>query len=791
MINITNKQKLMLLQISLSFAAVCLSGTAAAAAASIVVNGSSQTWASGGTPGATPATDGTRTTANARALDNVSITSAHTLTVTNNTTANDGSGSTNTFSLGDITNPSAAGAVTVQTGSANNLTVGMSSVSLTGAFTTTNNQGTGVTSTTTVTGNFSSGGVATVTGGAHANAASTLILQGATNSASSFSLADGTATATLSFTGAASKTVSGAINGGGTGQGAVTVATSDVTFANTVGSTNRLKNFTVSSGATATLSAGTLAATTITNAGTLVLGAATTATGSTAFTNSGSLNLNATATLSGGTVELNGSGTDSAGIITMGTTSYTDNVMLNAAGISGNVTATHVVKIVPAATFNSGTITVIKTMNSAGSAANAAKFTATNSLITNYAFSLANSNADLNMTATQKPNSEIAASINTNTVAADAFAKAVVATTSNTTVSTAYTNAVSTGGAAAKLAAEQSAPNPDGGFNQISTQTSQVVLNSTSQRLDGLRNGGGAVTMLGAIQSAGLSAGNGAQTMGIWVRPYAYLGKQQDIGSVAGYDSKTRGLIGGFDKRITENMRLGFSVGYSKSNVHSGGVGRNETDIGGKQTTLYGDYTTERYFIESMIGYATNKVDTSRVISFGGLNQKAFGEYDAEQYFARVGAGMPIAFGKGGQHVLTPEIDLDLSRLESDAYTETGADVLNLQVTPDPVNLALASAGIQYKYKHAIRSGILNHTIRLGGGYDMVNENGIATMRFLSGSTAFTSTAPDISPLQGHAGLGIGYTTFDDVFRLMLDYDAEKREGFLGHSIRLEWRYNF
>jgi uncharacterized protein with beta-barrel porin domain len=816
MINITNKQKLLLLQISISFAAVGVAGSVRA----IDMNAAGQ-WASASNGAGTGAS-----IAQARGsstVDTVNITGNATLTISNTGgTANDGNG-LDTFVVGGITNTSGVGNVTVETGRtpilpASALTTTIDYVSISGAFSSSNrnvddanvattitgslaatlgvfvsNNETTTTKTSalTVGGNLTSGGAVNITAGNATSAHASLTLSGDSNVATTgFTLTDAAGgaggRATLSFQGD-TQTVSGTINGASSGDGAVLVGGDSVTFSGNIGAT-MLHSFQVSSGKTATLNGSILGAETITNSGTMVFGTTTTASfqGS-GFANEGTLTLNNKLTLSGGQVDLNSSGTDSTGIITMGTSTYTDNTMINVNGVSA-VNATNIVKVVPVATFNSGTITVVKSI-ATGTARDADKFTATNNVITNYTFSLDSS--DINMTATPKPVSDIASSLQTTQFSSEALLRGLNATTSDTTINNAYANAVSSGGSAARIAAEQSAMNPDGGSARTSLQNAQIVLNSTSQRLDGLRDGAGTVTTLGMIQSAGLSAGNAGNTMGIWVRPYAYLGTQDDIDRVAGYESKTQGITGGFDKLITDNIRLGFSVGYSNANVQSGGFGKNETDVKGKQTTLYGDYTADSYFIEAMLGYATNTVNTSRVITFGGLNQKALGEYNAHQYFARMSAGLPVAFGSGNHHVLTPEIGLDLSRLTSDAYTETGAGVLNLQVTPAPVNVALATAGLQYKYKHGIRNGVLSYVTRFGAGYDLVNDNGIATMKFASGSTSFSSTAPDISPLEGHAGLGIGYNTFEDQFRLMLNYDAEVRESFLGHTVRLEWRYNF
>lgn len=893
MLNLSNKQKLLLLQVSLSFAAVCVTGSAGAANLSMSVN---TTWGSG-------ALANSSSVANASSGDNVDIGTIATaaLTITNNGTATNGGG-LNAFNVGSITNTggvsgtSSAASVAVVTGSTNNLTTTISSVNISGDFsvsnqnahnasvsttisnelssttlTITNNEveTTNKAITTTVAGNLTVTGAATLTAGTLASNTANLTLTGATVSAGSFVLTEsnsgttsltfnrtsaqavsgaitntsgkgtvavngaggnatfssnvgtssaakllafnvsgqgggattatvnadlnattitlddnsGTNTATLALSGSAAQTVSGSIVGGSSGEGIVTVNNATgVTFANSIGSVG-LRSFTVASGKVATLgsSATALSAATVTNSGTLTVSAGTTLTSGTAFYNNGNLVLNDKLTTSGTitTFDLANTG---ASTITMGASSYTGDVMINAASVT-TVAATNTVTVVPYSNMLSGSVTVVR----AGTTAPlASQFTATGTNLMDYVFARANSNMDVTMTPTAKSADTLVSSLGITPVEAQVVAPLLSVANGNSTVTSAI-NSAATSTVGAKAIAVQSNPDTSGALANNIAQNTGVVLNTVSERLNISRNN--AIPTVSQIKSAGLSAGNEPNRTGIWVKPYVYMGDQKEIDGVAGYKNKTYGALLGIDRLLTDRLRLGVSTGYSNANIHGGGLGQNDTDVTGYQASLYGDYTTEKYFIDGIVGYGTNEINTSRRITFGGLNQVALGEYNAQQYFARLEAGRPFHLAE--HHVLTPTAGFDYSHLESDPYTETGADVLNLRVTPDSVNVGLVTVGMRYQHTNVLQKAAIHQVVRLGAGYDVIDDNGIATTKFASGTIDFRSTAPDISPLEGHAGLGLGYASADDVAHVTLDYDAELREKFVGHSIRLEWRYNF
>lgn len=228
---------------------------------------------------------------NAKAGDNVAITTnGATLTVENNGIGNDGSG-LNTFNVGDVTNTGAgvSGNLTIQNGldyttngpganTGSPLTAVINSVTLGGNVLVANrdvdNQSTSATFTNAstiggtlnitnnetsvakavaldVNGDLTVTGVTTLTantGGGGANA--TLNVFGNATFTGGVVLDDNTGTSTLTLDGTSAQTVAGAINGGaGNNEGFLVVAnTAGATFTGIIGGTSTLNTITISNG---------------------------------------------------------------------------------------------------------------------------------------------------------------------------------------------------------------------------------------------------------------------------------------------------------------------------------------------------------------------------------------------------------------------------------------------------------------------------------------------------------------------------------------------------------------
>lgn len=570
-------------------------------------------------------------------------------------------------------------------------------------------------------------------------------------------------TASVTFDGTSTQTI-GAID--------VTSSTgaTDITFSNSVNLGGNIG--TTAAADTVTLAAGK----TLTTTAARTIKAA-------AFNNSGTLSLANTLTLSGaGTFDL-GANAASKIVMSSPSTSYSGGTLISANTGGSTVNATNAISLVPHSTFNSGSLTLVDTDGGTGNIDAVNKWNVTSNALTTYTVSV-NGAGDVILTATEKSAGTIAANLGTTADAVTALSAGVQATKGDTAVANAYNTALLAGGSEAKKAAEQSQPNVTASAAQAITSAARGSAGAVSARLASARTG----VQVAGLQETGVAAGDGSKRNGGWGKAFGNIAEQSERDGFAGYDSHTYGVAVGMDNKVTETVRVGAAVSYAQSNIDSKDTSKAETDINSYQVAVYGSYEPGKYYVEGQLAYAYNQVDTTRQINFGGLNRVASGNYDANQYTATLGAGVPL---KQNAVTITPKAGLFYSYTDPQSYTETGAGAMNLEVNPDSTSILEGSLGVNVAYDHKVSGGMLRPEARAAVLYEFLGDKGAATSKFSGAGASFRTEGLEPAQFGGTVGVGLGYTTANGQYEFRGDYDAELRDGFVGHTGMLTGRINF
>lgn len=185
-----------------------------------------------------------------------------------------------------------------------------------------------------------------------------------------------------------------------------------------------------------------------------------------------------------------------------------------------------------------------------------------------------------------------------------------------------------------------------------------------------------------------------------WAKTFGNSGSQGDVDNSYGYDTKTYGLVLGYDRPVSENTRVGLSAGYANSTI-DGNNSSGETTIDSYQLTGYLNYTPGPWYVQGALTAGVDRYDGERQISFPGVNRVAKSEYDGQQYTALVSAGKHFYFDQ--EVTVTPFASLQTSLLKVDGYNERGAGGLNHRVDDQDYNLTQSGVGV--KVERVIRSG--------------------------------------------------------------------------------------
>ncbi len=319
-----------------------------------------------------------------------------------------------------------------------------------------------------------------------------------------------------------------------------------------------------------------------------------------------------------------------------------------------------------------------------------------------------------------------------------------------------------------------------GGVTTAVVSTGKQVAALLSDRL-ALQRGG--YIRSGFVQS-GFATGGGLNRV-LWLKPFGSRGKQakDKKQTIDGYRTSAQGLAMGVDAPVGEQSRVGAALAYSTSRITGKGAGQDKTDVRSWQVSVYGDYSTERYYVEGRAGAGRNDVSTTSRVAV--LTRKS--AYDTTSLTASVGGGVPINLDVST--TLTPTAGLSWTRVGSANYTTTGALSLNQKIRVESIDAVVGTLGTRIQKDITHGNGTLLPVARVGLSYDFAGDQTTAHGRFTGGGSRFTVKGAKVKKLSGTAGVGLTYAA--PRWSIGADYDLSARPGYTGHSVRLDAMFKF
>jgi uncharacterized protein with beta-barrel porin domain len=162
------------------------------------------------------------------------------------------------------------------------------------------------------------------------------------------------------------------------------------------------------------------------------------------------------------------------------------------------------------------------------------------------------------------------------------------------------------------------------------------------------------------------------------------------------------GFAAGLDRMMTPNLRAGVTVGYMNGTQWVGGfTGQSFSNT--VQAGLYGNYSQGNVYLDGLASYAYSANQMSRGIFIPNLpSRTAQGQTGANQVFGQLEGGYRFDLGGPVDAFVTPFARLQGYTGTQNAFSENGAQSLNLNVAAQTTNSLRSVLGAQ-----------------LGGGVDM------------------------------------------------------------------------
>jgi len=263
-----------------------------------------------------------------------------------------------------------------------------------------------------------------------------------------------------------------------------------------------------------------------------------------------------------------------------------------------------------------------------------------------------------------------------------------------------------------------------------------------------------------AAHSTGLSSSSKELPWKTWGQFFGNTASESSHDNANGYDANTAGIIFGMDRLLTDNFRLGFAYTYMQINVDAKGSS-NKNNINTNLITLYSDYIFGSMYLDGHVSYGFNHYDVDRYMTV--LGKKAtdnFGGYTLN---------MGTKFGRDFDletAVITPFLGLDYTHIDTDSYTESGADISNLIIDGQDNDIFTSTLGVRF----TATFGRFTPKMRASWIHDWNQEKINTNAKFATGGAALSSDAVKRDYDQWNVGLDLEVQV-SDAFKLSLDCD--------------------
>ena len=329
------------------------------------------------------------------------------------------------------------------------------------------------------------------------------------------------------------------------------------------------------------------------------------------------------------------------------------------------------------------------------------------------------------------------------------------------------------------------------GFSSSMVQGAQLFMNNFANQTGG---GGSPVANRVALAEA-CDVACDATTPAKWgawggaLGGLGTIGANQPVGAVT---YNVGGFAAGLDRLATDTIRLGVTAGYTNGTQWVGGfdgLGRSDTF----QVGLYGGFAQDKVYADAVIGYAYTWNQMWRNIPVPGLGTRtAQGRTGANQFYGQIETGYRVDLGTTANAFVTPFVRLQAFTGTQNAFSETGAQSLNLSVAQQTTNSLRSVIGAQlggsmdlgWREKLALQ-------LRLGWSHEYADV-GRPVSATLAGAPAMAFTTYGVSPQRDGVVLGLAANTaIAEATSIYLRYEGDISGQDSAHAltagVRMTW----
>ncbi len=319
-------------------------------------------------------------------------------------------------------------------------------------------------------------------------------------------------------------------------------------------------------------------------------------------------------------------------------------------------------------------------------------------------------------------------------------------------------------------------------LNQLAPQSSKAMIyNNINIATNSIKT---AETRLRKINA------NSDLKSGFWTQAFGNSATQNAIEDDEGYKVNTIGLVVGLDRELSISSTIGASLSYARSNLKSLDSSKNNV-IDTYQINFYSGYNFNKYFFESLAGIAWNQYNSNR--SIVAVDANATAKFNGQTYIAKAKAGFAQKLKYGFN--LQPEISMSFIRTNIQAYSEKGADSLNLNVKNISADFLESRIGVNLGFVTTRIAEFpelkkVDSLLKISYGYSFVNDAPITVSSFDGQATSFATQISHVDRGSLKLGAEIEARHEEDII-FNLEYGFEKRATFQSHYMAAKVKQMF
>lgn len=328
------------------------------------------------------------------------------------------------------------------------------------------------------------------------------------------------------------------------------------------------------------------------------------------------------------------------------------------------------------------------------------------------------------------------------------------------------------------------------GFSNSMVQTAQLFMSNFLQMAGGANRNRNKIALAEACDVA--CDATQPSRWGAWGGALGGLGTVGSGAGLGGVTYNVGGFAGGLDRALTENFRIGVTVGYTGGTQWvSGFSGQGFTNT--VQAGLYGSYLQGPAYVDAILGYAYSNNTLNRSIVIPGLAARtATGVTGANQFYGQVEGGWRFDIGTNADAFIAPFARLQAYTGTQNGFTEGGAQSLSLNVAAQTTNSLRTVLGAQVG--GAMNLGWrdkLHAQLRLGWGHEFADTSRPVSASFVGAPTA-PFTTYGASPSRDGAVVGVmANTSIADGTSIYLRYEGDIAVQDSSHAltagVRITW----